>query len=147
MTKHKKGKTPLRDRTSGIQKDVSTPSKDDATGSDRNQSGKDPPEMIISGTVRQSDEDQEVRSMTFPKEPAMVRKTVNKVTVETEEENSNKESQKGSEKRWDGTKRAVTGPSKHMMIHKEGLFDLETDQIDTPSKGRNETFLSDNERA
>jgi hypothetical protein len=146
MTKSKKGKTPFRDNSHDIQLDVGMPSKDDETGYNNNQSGKDPPEKIISGTLFRPSEDEErdSRSPTFPKVPTSSPRTVRKPAVETENENSGTDSQRQQMSRRDGYSNAVPGSSKDLMTRESGPYDQEWTK--SPSKDRNKLFLSDTDR-
>jgi hypothetical protein len=146
MTRSKKGKTPLRDTSHDIQLDVGMSSKDDATGYENNQSGKDPPEKIFSGAIFRPSEDEErdSRSPTFPKLNTSSPKTVRKSTVETENEDSHTESRRQKPTKRDGHKNAVPGSSKGMMTRESGPYDQE--RTKSPSKDGNKLFLSDTDR-
>jgi hypothetical protein len=84
----RKGKPATRGTAIDITPDVNQSSKEDETGSAKNQSGKDPPETSVSDRARASQQGDalEDRSPTFPKEPYTAKRMDKRPTVETEDE-------------------------------------------------------------
>jgi hypothetical protein len=141
MPKKAKGRQTPRGPASDPQKEAATSSKDDETGSTRNQSGKDPPETPVSDRaedLRQNDADDDARSATFPKGTAAGKRPERRPTVETE-----RESQEDSPNALlNSSANATAGSSKDKMTQGHGWSELNKGHSMSPSKDRNETFPS-----